>query len=84
MDCNENCAIFHFCEVDRIRNFGVAKSWEMIEILFWGSFSASKTEVKPVSRYHFIFTVSDAGVLTHYRRLKRCKSGAIENFRARI
>ena len=84
MSCNRNSAILHFCEVDRIRNFGVAGSWEMIHILFWGFSTAKRTVVKSVFRYHFIFTVSDAGVLTHHRRVKRCKRSAIEFFRARI
>ena len=84
MGSNENCAIFAFWGVRWIRNFAVPGSWEMIDILFWGFSSATRTVVKSVFRYHTIFTVSDAGVLTHHPRVKRCKRGAIEFFRARI
>ena len=36
--------------------------------------------MKSVYRYHTIFTVSDAGILTHHLRVKRRKRGAIEFF----
>ena len=75
---------FAFYRVHRIWNFAVPGSWEVIDILFSGFSEVRRTVLKSVCRYHAIFTVLDAGVLTHHPRVKRCKRGAIEFFRARI